>query len=89
MKNGKINKARLAYGGVGPVVLRLPKTERYMQGKPVTATIFQQAGSMASEEISPISDVRASTDYRSQLAENIMMKFFHECFDNQTKKEAA
>ncbi len=89
LKNGKINKARLAYGGVGPVVLRLPKTERYMQGKPVTATIFQQAGSMASEEISPISDVRASTDYRSQLAENIMMKFFHECFDNQTKKEAA
>lgn len=89
LKNGKMKKVRLAYGGVGPVVLRLPKTEKYMEGKPLTSAIFQQAGRMASEEISPISDVRASTNYRSQLAENIMMKFFHECCDNHYKKEAA
>ena len=36
LKHGKIKKARLAYGGVGPIVLRLPETERFLEGKPVT-----------------------------------------------------
>ena len=89
LKNGKIQSVRLAYGGVGPIVLRLPKTEEFLQGKPMMSAIFQEAGKLAREEIKPISDVRASMDYRSQLAENILMKFFHECCDNQNKKEAA
>lgn len=89
LKKGKIQNARLAFGGVGPVVLRLPETEEYLQGKPLMQEIFQEAGKKACDEISPISDVRASSDYRSQLAENIMQKFFHECCDAQNKKEAA
>ena len=89
LKKGKIQNARLAFGGVGPVVLRLPETEEYLQGKPLMQEIFQEAGKKARDEISPISDVRASSDYRSQLAENIMQKFFHECCDTQNKKEAA
>jgi xanthine dehydrogenase small subunit len=89
LKKGKIQQVRLAFGGVGPVVLRLPETEEYLQGKPLQPEIFQEAGKIARDEISPISDVRASSDYRSQLAENIMQKFFHECCDSKNKKEAA
>jgi xanthine dehydrogenase small subunit len=89
LKKGKIQNARLAFGGVGPVVLRLPKTEEFLQGKPMLQGIFHEAGKLARDEISPISDVRASSDYRLQLAENILLKFFHECSDNQNKKEAA
>ena len=89
LQKGKINKARLAFGGVGPVVLRLPETEKYLRGKPLLAEIFQQAGKIARDEITPISDVRASADYRLQLAENILQKFFHECCNSQIKKEAA
>ena len=90
VKHGKVKKARLAYGGVGPIVLRLPETERFIEDKPLTKSVFQQAGRIASNEISPISDVRASTSYRSLLSENILIKFFHECCDNyRTKKEAA
>ena len=89
LKKGKIQQVRLAFGGVGPVILRLPETEEYLQGKPLQPEIFQEAGKIARDEISPISDVRASSDYRSQLAENIMQKFFHECCDSKNKKEAA
>ncbi len=90
VKNGKVKKARLAYGGVGPIVLRLPETESFIENKPVSKSVFQQAGRIASNEISPISDVRASTSYRKQLAENILLKFFYECCDNfRDKKEAA
>jgi xanthine dehydrogenase small subunit len=89
LKKGKIENARLAYGGVGPVVLRLPETEEYLHEKPLLQEIFQQAGKIARNEISPISDVRSSSVYRSQLAENILLKFFHECCDSRNKKEAA
>ena len=89
LKKGEIQNARLAFGGVGPVVLRLPKTEEFLQGKPMLPAIFHEAGKLARDEISPISDVRASSDYRLQLAENILLKFFYECSDNQNKKEAA
>jgi hypothetical protein len=37
---------------------------------------MQQAGKIAREEIRPISDVRGSADYRLQLGENILTKFF-------------
>jgi xanthine dehydrogenase small subunit len=67
----------------------LPETEEYLHEKPLLQEIFQQAGKIARNEISPISDVRSSSVYRSQLAENILLKFFHECCDSRNKKEAA
>ncbi len=75
---GTIEKASLAYGGVGPVVLRLPKTELFLVGKKALRETFEQAGKLAREEIAPISDVRGSRDFRFELAENILVKFFHE-----------
>jgi len=75
---GKIDSARLAYGGVAPVVLRLPRTEAFLLGKDFNLEVFQEAGRLAREEITPISDVRGSADFRFQLAENIMSKFFYE-----------
>jgi xanthine dehydrogenase small subunit len=78
--DGRIDSMRLAYGGVGPVVLRLKRTEDFLAGKPVTRETFAEAGEIAREEIAPISDVRGSRDTRLQLAENILTKFyFEEC----------
>lgn len=74
----KITAASIAYGGVGPVVLRLPKTEAFLMGKPLAEETMAQAGRIAREEITPISDVRGSSDYRYQLAENILLKFYFE-----------
>ena len=89
LKKGKIEKVRLALGGVGPVVLRMPETEDYLKGKPMLLKIFQAAGQIARREINPISDVRASSENRLQLAENIMLKFFYEWLESQNKKEVA
>ncbi len=86
MNNNKIQISRLAYGGVGPVVLRLPETEQFLYNKALTLETFLQAGKIAREEIQPISDVRSSADYRLQLAENILMKFYYECCKHQVKK---
>ena len=73
-----IARARLALGGVGPTVVRLPKVERLLAGRPFTADTMRQAGRTARGEITPISDVRASAEYRLQLAENLLAKSYYD-----------
>jgi len=73
-----IVEPRIAYGGVGPTVVRLPKTESFLNGKSMDESTFREAGTIAREEITPISDVRGTADYRFQLAENILQKFYYE-----------
>jgi len=74
----RMSGVRIAYGGVAPVVLRLPKTEEYLHTHKVGEETFRSAGAIARSEISPISDMRGSAAFRSQLAENILMKFYWE-----------
>jgi len=76
--DGRIGSIRIAYGGVGPVVLRLPRTESFLAGKPFVRETFEEAGAIAREEITPIDDVRGSREFRLQLAENVLCKFFHD-----------
>ena len=73
-----ISDARVAYGGVAAVILRLPTTEAYLKGRHLTEETMARAGELARSEIMPISDVRSSADYRLQLAENMPLKLFHD-----------
>lgn len=74
----KASGVRIAYGGVAPVVLRLPKTEEYLFTNDASEETFRAAGAIARSEISPISDMRGSAAFRAQLAENVLMKFYWE-----------
>ncbi len=74
----RIEQIRIAYGGVGPVVLRLPRTESFLTGKPFSLDALDEAGQIAKEEITPISDVRGSREFRLQLAGNILRKFYYD-----------
>lgn len=73
-----ITQARLAYGGVGPTVMRLPKTEAFLADQPFSESTMREAGQLARTEITPLSDVRGSADFRLQLAENILVKCYHD-----------
>lgn len=73
-----IRQASLAFGAVGPIVLRLPQTESYLVGKPFSMETMVAAGEIVVDEITPISDVRGTADYRYQLAKNVLMKFYCE-----------
>ena len=78
LNQNRMTKVRLAMGGVAPVALRLKKTEDWLKGKDFSLDVIKQAGRKAVQEISPISDVRASKDYRLRLAENIFEKLYYE-----------
>jgi xanthine dehydrogenase small subunit len=73
-----IEDIRIAYGGVGPMIVRLHKTESHLRGNDVSEPIFESAREIAVQEIAPISDVRGSAEYRNKLAANILLKLYFE-----------
>jgi len=74
--DGHVDSIRIAYGGVAPVVLRLPKTEQFLTGKALARETFAEAGEIARGEVAPISDVRGTRDFRLQLAQNVLQRFY-------------
>lgn len=73
-----ISEAAIAFGAVGPTIVRARQTEEFLRGRPLDEETMRQAGDVAIAEISPISDVRGAADYRYQLTRNILLKFYHE-----------
>jgi carbon-monoxide dehydrogenase medium subunit len=59
--------ARLVVGACAPVPMRTEGAERRLVGKRMTDTLIRQAAQTASEETSPITDVRASAPYRWKM----------------------
>ena len=80
-----IASAAIAYSGVGPTARRLPRTEAFLAGRPFSEATFREAGRLARAEVEPISDVRGSRDFRLQLAENILLKFYYEAIGNDRR----
>lgn len=59
--------ARLVVGACAPVPMRTPAAERMLIGEPLTDDLIRQAAQAASEETTPITDVRASASYRWKM----------------------
>lgn len=57
----------IALGAVSPTPMRAPASEAILQGQVLSEELAEQAGRKASEECSPISDVRSSADYRRAM----------------------
>jgi xanthine dehydrogenase small subunit len=77
---GKISQACLAAGGVAPVPMQLPRTAEYLSGRKPDAATARGAAEMARAEVSPISDVRGSADYKRLLLGQLVLAHFHELF---------
>ncbi|MBI5843664.1 MAG: xanthine dehydrogenase family protein subunit M [Deltaproteobacteria bacterium] len=71
---GRVEKARFAWGSVGPTVVRIPETEAIFEGKKPTHELFRQAAELVKDSVRPIDDIRASAAYRSQVAGNLVLR---------------
>lgn len=67
VENNVIKDARIALGAVAPTPVRAKKTEEFLKGKTVSDELLAEAGVIASAECKPISDIRASAEYRTDL----------------------
>ena len=73
--------AHAAAGGVAPIPLYLKKTSAFLKGKEVTAETIAAANEIMQSEISPISDVRGTEQYKRLLLRQLFRAHFVECFD--------
>lgn len=87
VEDGAITTARLAAGGVAPVPLILPATAAALTGAPVSAATVTGAVRAAQQEISPISDVRGSADYKRLLVRQLLIAAFAKLFPDRIRAE--
>ena len=63
------NDYRVAFGAVAPTPIRSARIEAALHGNDVDGTIIETVVGMVSDEISPITDIRASAEYRTRMTE--------------------
>lgn len=68
-ETGQINLARIALGSVAPTPIRAYQAESILLSNPLDGSVIKQAAKAARQAADPISDLRSSADYRSQMVE--------------------
>lgn len=67
LKGRKVDNVRLFVGACAPIPMRTPRAEKSMMKKVFTEKLAEKAGETASQEALPITDVRATMDYRNSM----------------------
>jgi xanthine dehydrogenase small subunit len=78
--DNKIEDANVSIGGVFATPLYLRKTSEFLSRKEINETIISEANEILQTEISPISDVRGTIEYKRLLARQLFKAHFVELF---------
>lgn len=73
-----IGHARVAYGGMAATSRRAPRTEAALNGQPWNEATLKMAMAMLAQDYTPLSDMRASSQYRMTTAQNLLRRFWLE-----------
>ena len=73
-KNGRIAKARIAFGSVAPRPIRAYALETLIEGEEIDAAVLAECEKRLKKEISPISDIRGTESYRQAAAGAILKR---------------
>lgn len=80
MEGEKVKECYLSAGGVSPIPLFLTMTCNFLNGKTITPDIILQANTIMQGEISPITDVRGSREYKRLLLRQLFFAHFLQLF---------
>ncbi len=78
LSNGHVVSASIGVGGVAATPVRARRTEAALTGKPWTAGTVRAAAEVLRAEFQPISDMRASAAYRSEVLGNLLQRLWLE-----------
>ena len=85
--NGKgCKEARVVLGAVAPIPMRAPKTEDLLKGRQWTQDLIEEGGEAAAEEAKPISDVRASAEWRKKMVAVLTRRTLEEARERATRR---
>ena len=76
--NGTIADARICFGGMAGTPKRATGAEAALTGQPFARETFEAAARAVADDFQPLSDWRASADYRRTVAANLFRRFWLE-----------
>jgi len=76
--DGQVADARLAFGGMAAIPKRARAAEAALLGQPWAQATVEAACAALAEDFTPLSDFRASKEYRLLSAQNLLRKYFIE-----------
>ena len=78
LDGGRIAGARIGVGGVAATPKRAPATEAALDGRAWDEATARAATAMLGAEFAPITDMRASADYRRDVLAALLLRCWHE-----------
>ena len=78
IEGGVVTDARICYGGMAATPKRAAEAERAITGKPWNEETVLAGMQAMEQDYTPLSDMRASADYRLASAKNLLMKAYAE-----------
>ena len=85
----RISRARVAFGGMAATPKRAGSCERALEGRDWTNATLESAVEALAADFAPISDMRASAEYRRVVAANLLRRFFLETGGETAGESAA
>lgn len=82
MDGKKVADCRIAFGGAGVTALRAYEAEKILIGNEYSEELLEKAALAASEASKPISDVRASVEYRKDMIRVFTKRSFKKALEN-------
>ena len=68
------DEIRIALGAVAPIPVRAFKTEELLRGKIIDEPLLEETAKSALAEVSPISDIRSSKEYRKEIVKVLIRR---------------
>ena len=82
-----VGKARIALGAVAPTILRADEAESFLAERALTDEVITQAAELAAQAAQPISDVRASAEYRRALVRALTAQALRQLRDGSERTD--
>ncbi|MFV0445168.1 MAG: xanthine dehydrogenase small subunit [Planctomycetaceae bacterium] len=81
---GRITDCRIAFGGMAATPKRAAAAESELRSQPWSKEAFESAAKALARDFTPLSDWRASAEYRMLTAQNLLRRFYLEHDGGQT-----
>jgi xanthine dehydrogenase small subunit len=78
IEDGKVADAIIAFGGMAGTPHRATSVENALNGKAWTQEVVEDAMQAFEDDFTPMSDMRASADYRMTTAKNLLLRYLME-----------
>jgi CO/xanthine dehydrogenase FAD-binding subunit len=86
-KTNSFRDPAIALGAVAPKVIRAPNAEKYLAGRAIGEEAMAEAGRLAVGDAKPISDFRASAEYRRELVSVLTRRALANAFELHKSKQ--